>query len=30
MVVVTGKIRGKARPRVCRGHAFTLKSVYKL
>ncbi|HAT4103701.1 TPA: RusA family crossover junction endodeoxyribonuclease [Clostridium perfringens] len=25
MVVVTGKIRGKARPRVCRGHAFTPK-----
>lgn len=25
MVVVTGKIRGKARPRVCRGHAFTTK-----
>ncbi|EDS79173.1 RusA family crossover junction endodeoxyribonuclease [Clostridium perfringens] len=24
-VVVTGKIRGKARPRVCRGHAFTPK-----
>ncbi|WP_300259413.1 RusA family crossover junction endodeoxyribonuclease [Clostridium sp.] len=23
MVVVTGKIRGKARPRICRGHAFT-------
>ncbi|MDU3646200.1 MAG: hypothetical protein E7G16_12840 [Clostridium perfringens] len=26
MVVVTGKIRGKARPRVCRGHAFTPKN----
>ncbi|EOU1465279.1 RusA family crossover junction endodeoxyribonuclease [Clostridium perfringens] len=25
MVVVTGKIRGKARPRICRGHAFTPK-----
>ncbi|WCM71327.1 RusA family crossover junction endodeoxyribonuclease [Clostridium perfringens] len=25
MVVVVGKIRGKARPRVCRGHAFTPK-----
>lgn len=25
MVVVTGKIRGKARPRVRRGHAFTPK-----
>ncbi|EOU1650932.1 RusA family crossover junction endodeoxyribonuclease [Clostridium perfringens] len=25
MVVVTGKIRGKARPRICRGHAFTTK-----
>ncbi|ELC8464943.1 RusA family crossover junction endodeoxyribonuclease [Clostridium perfringens] len=25
MVVVTGKIRGKARPRVCRCHAFTPK-----
>lgn len=25
MVVVTGKIRGKARPRVCRGHAFNPK-----
>ncbi|MDM0716658.1 RusA family crossover junction endodeoxyribonuclease [Clostridium perfringens] len=25
MVVVTGKIMGKARPRVCRGHAFTPK-----
>lgn len=25
MVVVIGKIRGKARPRVCRGHAFTPK-----
>ncbi|WP_415330315.1 RusA family crossover junction endodeoxyribonuclease [Clostridium perfringens] len=25
MVVVTGKIRGKARPRVCRGHAVTPK-----
>ncbi|MDT9336941.1 RusA family crossover junction endodeoxyribonuclease [Clostridium perfringens] len=25
MIVVTGKIRGKARPRVCRGHAFTPK-----
>ncbi|EPB8178470.1 RusA family crossover junction endodeoxyribonuclease [Clostridium perfringens] len=25
MVVVTGKIRVKARPRVCRGHAFTPK-----
>jgi hypothetical protein len=25
VVVVTGKIRGKARPRVCRGHAFTPK-----
>lgn len=25
MVIVTGKIRGKARPRVCRGHAFTPK-----
>ncbi|ELC8455184.1 RusA family crossover junction endodeoxyribonuclease [Clostridium perfringens] len=25
MVVVTGKIRGKARPRVCRDHAFTPK-----
>ena len=25
MVVVTGKTRGKARPRVCRGHAFTPK-----
>ncbi|MGU8354923.1 RusA family crossover junction endodeoxyribonuclease [Clostridium perfringens] len=24
-VVVTGKIRGKARPRVCRGYAFTTK-----
>lgn len=24
-VVVTGKIRGKARPRVCRGYAFTPK-----
>ncbi|MGU9356316.1 RusA family crossover junction endodeoxyribonuclease [Clostridium perfringens] len=24
-VVVTGKIRGKARPRVCRGHVFTPK-----
>ncbi|HHL2031184.1 RusA family crossover junction endodeoxyribonuclease [Clostridium perfringens] len=24
-VVVIGKIRGKARPRVCRGHAFTPK-----
>lgn len=23
MVVIEGKIRGKARPRVCRGHAFT-------
>lgn len=26
MVVVTGKIRGKARPRICRGHAFTPKN----
>lgn len=25
MVVVIGRIRGKARPRVCRGHAFTPK-----
>ena len=25
MVVVTGKIRGKARPRICKGHAFTPK-----
>ncbi|HAT4312925.1 TPA: RusA family crossover junction endodeoxyribonuclease [Clostridium perfringens] len=25
MVIVTGKIRGKARPRICRGHAFTPK-----
>lgn len=25
MIVVTGKIRGKARPRVCRGRAFTPK-----
>lgn len=25
MVVVIGKIRGKARPRICRGHAFTPK-----
>ena len=25
MIVVTGKIRGKARPRICRGHAFTPK-----
>ena len=25
MVVVPGKIRGKARPRICRGHAFTPK-----
>lgn len=23
MVIIEGKIRGKARPRVCRGHAFT-------
>lgn len=29
MVVVTGKIRGKARPRVCRGHAFTPKDTVK-
>ena len=28
-VVVTGKIRGKARPRVCRGHAFTPKDTVK-
>ena len=25
MVVIEGKIKGKARPRVCRGHAFTPK-----
>lgn len=25
MVIVEGKIRGKARPRVCKGHAFTPK-----
>lgn len=25
MIIVTGKIRGKARPRICRGHAFTPK-----
>ncbi|HAT4348513.1 RusA family crossover junction endodeoxyribonuclease [Clostridium perfringens] len=25
MIVVKGKIRGKARPRICRGHAFTPK-----
>lgn len=25
MVVVIGKIRGKARPRICRGHTFTPK-----
>ena len=25
MVVIEGKIRGKARPRVCNGHAFTPK-----
>lgn len=25
MVIVTGKIREKVRPRVCRGHAFTPK-----
>lgn len=25
MVVVVGKIRGKARPRICKGHAFTPK-----
>ena len=25
MVIVTGKIRGKARPRICRGHAFNPK-----
>ena len=25
MLIVTGKIRGKVRPRVCRGHAFTPK-----
>ncbi|HII4440510.1 TPA: RusA family crossover junction endodeoxyribonuclease [Clostridium perfringens] len=29
MVVVTGKIRGKARPRICKGHAFTPKDTVK-
>ncbi|MCI2779170.1 RusA family crossover junction endodeoxyribonuclease [Clostridium perfringens] len=29
MVIVTGKIRGKARPRICRGHAFTPKDTVK-
>lgn len=26
MVIVEGKIRGKARPRICKGHAFTPKT----
>ncbi|WP_194190822.1 RusA family crossover junction endodeoxyribonuclease [Clostridium chrysemydis] len=25
MVIIKGKIKGKARPRICRGHAFTPK-----
>lgn len=29
MVVVTGKIRGKARPRICKGHAFNPKDTVK-